>query len=230
MNSTNDTKPGLERMPGFNLDAVIPRDVIDYFKGLAGQIEIVLPTPGCKVLMLSSSVVGEGTTEVVIGLGLTLAAAMGKKTAIVDCNVYHPDLHLKFGTPEIGLSEFLAGEIPLDRALVNTIVPNMYILPVGKRATSFVTFSKEEIQGLIAGLRSRFEFVLIDAAPVGTYPDCAVLCDKVDSVVLVVRHGSTRREVVRRTKDIIVRAGGRVLGAVLNRRRFPIPGFLYRRL
>jgi Mrp family chromosome partitioning ATPase len=70
----------------------------------------------------------------------------------------------------------------------------------------------------------------MDAAPVGTYPECAVLCDKVDSVILVVKHGSTRREVVVRTREIITRAGGKILGVVLNRRRFPIPEFLYRRL
>jgi Mrp family chromosome partitioning ATPase len=79
-------------------------------------------------------------------------------------------------------------------------------------------------------MRSRFEYVLLDSAAVGLNPETTVLCDKVDAVVLVVRHGSTRREVVRKSKEMIERAGGRILGVVLNKRKFPIPEFLYRRL
>jgi capsular exopolysaccharide synthesis family protein len=205
-------------------------DIQGYFKSLVGQIEIGLPQPGCRVVLLSSSVAGEGTTEVAIGLGLVLAGSMGRKTVIVDCNLHHPDLHLRFGLPEIGLGEYLGREVPLEKALANTVVPNMYIMPVGKRLVSAMSFSKEDLSGLVAELRKRFEYVLIDAAPVGTYPEGAVLCDKVDSVILVVKHGSTRREVVVRTKETITRAGGRILGIVLNRRRFPIPEFLYKRL
>jgi Mrp family chromosome partitioning ATPase len=52
----------------------------------------------------------------------------------------------------------------------------------------------------------------------------------VDAVVLVIRHGGTRREVVRRAKETVERAGGKILGVVLNKRKFPIPEFLYRRL
>jgi Mrp family chromosome partitioning ATPase len=93
-----------------------------------------------------------------------------------------------------------------------------------------VGFGREELQNVIDQLKRKFDYVLIDAAPVGTYADCAVLCDKVDAVILVVKHGGTRREVARRTKDIVTRAGGRVLGVVLNRRNYPIPDFIYKRL
>jgi Mrp family chromosome partitioning ATPase len=52
----------------------------------------------------------------------------------------------------------------------------------------------------------------------------------VDAVVLVVKHGGTRREVVKRAKETIERSGGKILGVVLNKRKFPIPEFLYKRL
>jgi capsular exopolysaccharide synthesis family protein len=230
MNSPDDTKAILEQTDTPNIGTPSPEEFLQYFKGLVGQIEISLPRHGCRVLLLSSSMPGEGTTEVTVGLGLTLATAMGRKTAIVDCNVHHPEMHVRFGTQEVGLGEYLTGEVPLERALANTVVPNVYIMSVGRHLASLVGFGKEELESFVASLRSKFDYVLIDAAPLGTYPDCAVLCDKVDAVVLVVRHGSTRREVVKRTRDIIVRTGGKILGVVLNRRRFPIPEFLYRRL
>jgi capsular exopolysaccharide synthesis family protein len=230
MNSGNDTGRGHEQGGPPCAGDAIGDEMVQYYKGLVGQIEVALPRSGCRVLLISSSAPGEGTTEVTVGLGTTLAAAMGRKTAIVDCNFHHPDLHLKFGAPCIGMAEYLGGEVPLDGALANTVVPNLRVMPVGKNMESFVAFSKEDLDGFIRALRDKFEYVLIDAAPIGAYPECAVLCGRVDAAILVIRYGSTRREVVRIARDAITRAGGKILGVVLNRRRFPIPEFLYRRL
>jgi len=230
MNSPNSREAASDGTQAASVGTPLPEKSLQYFKGIVGQIEIALPQRSSRVLLLSSSTPREGTTEVTIGLGLTLAAAMGRRTVIIDCNVHHPDLHERFRTHEVGLGEYLTGEVPLEQALANTVVPNMHIMPVGRHLPSLVGFGREELVSFIGDLRKRFEYVLIDASPVGTYPDCAVLCDKVDAVVMVVRHGSTRREIVKRTKEIIVRAGGKILGVVLNRRRYPIPEFLYRRL
>lgn len=230
MNSGQDTRQGAEEQAGTCAEAALGSDAVNYYKSLVGQIELALPRSGCRVLLMSSSTAGEGTTEVTVGLGMTLAAAMGRKTAIVDSNFHHPDLHVRFGAPCVGMAEYLAGQVSLEKALANTVVPNMYVMPVGKNMESFVAYGREDLESLIAALREKFEYVLIDAAPVGAYPECAVLCDKVDAAILVVRFGSTRREVVRIARDVITRAGGKILGVVLNRRRFPIPEFLYKRL
>jgi capsular exopolysaccharide synthesis family protein len=230
MNSSDDTRAVPERARDPGIATSLPEELAGYFKILVGQIELALPTEKSRVLLLSSSSIGEGTTEVTIGLALTLATAMGRKTAVIDCNVHHPEMHLRFGAPEAGLGEYLAGELTLEGALAKTVVPNLHIMPVGKHLVSLVGLGKEETQRFIGELRTKFDYVLIDAAPIGVYPDCAALCDKVDAVILVIRHGDTRREIVKRTKDIIVRTGGKILGVVLNRRRYPIPDFLYRRL
>jgi capsular exopolysaccharide synthesis family protein len=229
MDLLNDTETA-ERSALGQRPSLLPDDLMGYFRGLVGQIEIALPQPGCRVILLSSSVPGEGTTEIVVGLGLALAVAMGRRTVIVDCNLHHAEMHVRFGTPEVGLGDYLGREVPLEKALANTVVPNIHVMPVGRRTMSLAAFSKEDLNGLVAELRKRFDYVLIDAAPLGAYPECAVLCDKVDSVILVVKHGSTRREVVMRTRETVTRAGGRILGIVLNRRKFPIPEFLYKRL
>jgi protein-tyrosine kinase len=230
MNASNGMKAILDRALEKGSERFLPEDILAHFRGLVGQIEVALPNRDSRLLLLSSSVSGEGTTEVVVGLGIALASAMGKKTAIVDCNFRHPDVHNRLGTPAIGLGEYMAGEIGFDKALASTSVPNLSVMGAGQRTGSLFAAGSQEIERFLDDLRSRFEYVLIDAAPVGTDLESAVLCNKVDSVILVVRHGSTKREVVRATTDMIARAGGRVLGVVLNRRRFPIPDFLYKRL
>ena len=217
-----ETESGTER--------ILSDQAFSYYRGLVGQIEIGLPQQSKRVLLFTSSLAKEGTTEVVMGLGLTLAAGMGRKTAILDWNSVHPELHRRFDVPPIGVTEYLNGEIPLEQSLVNTTVPYLHVMPLGRGGGSLSGFSRESLTRLVDALRSRFDYVLIDSAPLGISAEGTMLCDKVDAVVVVVRHGSTKREVVRRTKEIIERAGGKILGIVFNRRTYPIPGFIYKRL
>ncbi len=209
---------------------VIPDEALFHYRGLIGQLEVGLPQKRSRILLFSSSLDGEGTTEIVVGLGVVLAAGMGRKTALLDCNPSHPELKEKFGTGGTGLNEFVKCMASLDQALFNTTVPNLHVMPLGEKFTTLAAFGEERLRAAVSELREKFEYVLIDSAPIGLNPDMTVMCDKVDAVVLVVRYGKTRREVVKRTKGIIERAGGKVLGIVLNRRKFPIPEFLYRRL
>jgi len=213
-----------------NAHKITSQDAFHYFRGLIGQIEIGLPHHSSRVLLLTSSMEREGTTEVAMGLGLTLAGAMGRRTALIDCNFRHPDIHRRFGVEDVGLYEYLEGQLGIEQTLLNTLIPNLYIMPLGAGLTSLATVRKERLAQFISTMKERFEYILLDSSPVGINPETTVLCDLVDAVVMVVRHGSTRREVVRRSKETIQRAGGKILGVVLNKRKFPIPEFLYRRL
>jgi protein-tyrosine kinase len=209
---------------------IISQEAFHYYRGLIGQIEIALPQHASRSLLITSSVGREGATEVAMGLALTLAGAIGRSTALIDCNVRNPEVHRRFGVEDIGLDEYLKGHIDLDRAMLNTLVPNLHIMPLGAGLTSLATINREQFGKFITTLKGRFEYVLLDSAALGVNPETTILCDNVDAVVIVVKYRSTRREVVRRTKEMIERAGGRVLGVVLNKRKFPIPEFLYRRL
>ena len=222
-------KPDSESMAE-SASKLIAEDAFHYYRGVIGQIEIALPRQSSRVLLFTSSMEREGKTEIVMGLGLTLAGAIGRPTALVDCNVQTPDIHRRFGVENVGLYEYLKGRIDLDHALLNTLVPNLYVMPLGAGLTSLGGINNDQFGEFIATLRGRFEYVLLDSSAVGLNPETTVLCDKADAVVMVVKYGSTRREVVRKTKETIERAGGRVLGVVLNKRKFPIPEFLYRRL
>jgi capsular exopolysaccharide synthesis family protein len=209
---------------------LLSEEAFHYYRGLVGQIEIGLPHQASRVLLFTSSADGEGTTEVTVGLGLTLAGIIGRRTAIIDCNVRNPDIHRRFGVKDVGLDEFSKGEIGLDDALRNTLVPNLHVMPLGEGLTTLASLDTGQFSRFLDTLRGRFEYVLLDSAAVGVNPETTIICSKVDAVVMVVKYGSTRREVVRRAKETIQRAGGNLLGIVLNKRKFPVPEFLYRRL
>ncbi|MFB3123892.1 MAG: cobalamin biosynthesis protein CobQ, partial [Candidatus Binatia bacterium] len=69
---------------------------------------------------------------------------------------------------------------------------------------------------------------VLDAPSVHGFAECRVLCAKVDGVVLVVESGRTRRQVAFNAKKQLEEAGGKLLGVVLNKRRYYIPEFIYR--
>jgi receptor protein-tyrosine kinase len=82
----------------------------------------------------------------------------------------------------------------------------------------------------LAELRSQFDYALIDAPPLARYADAITLGQLADGFVLVLEANSTRREAAIRLAENLRAAQIRILGAVLNKRTFPIPKSLYDRL
>ena len=83
---------------------------------------------------------------------------------------------------------------------------------------------------LIEDLRRDFTYIVIDSPPLGEYPDAALFARMSDGLVMVVEANDTRRDTARKAKEMLDAGGVSVLGAVLNKRTFPIPEALYRRL
>jgi Mrp family chromosome partitioning ATPase len=79
----------------------------------------------------------------------------------------------------------------------------------------------------IAGLRAKYGWVIVDGPPTTVYSDAGILAPLVDGVVLVVQAEKTRWQVAEQAKRILEESGARLLGAVINRRRYHIPQALY---
>jgi len=79
-------------------------------------------------------------------------------------------------------------------------------------------------------LRDAFDYILIDAPPLNQYAEAIGLGQLADGLVLVLEANATRRESALRVTEMLRAAQVQVLGAVLNKRTFPIPQSLYHRL
>jgi protein-tyrosine kinase len=82
----------------------------------------------------------------------------------------------------------------------------------------------------IKALRWNFDYVLIDCPSLQVSSDATTLAPIVDGVAVIVEAGQTRRDQIHRAQQTIERVNGKFLGFVLNQRRYPVPGWLYRRL
>ena len=82
----------------------------------------------------------------------------------------------------------------------------------------------------VDALRVSFDNILIDCGALKDSTDAAMLASRVDGVVIVVDAGQSRREEILNSQRMIEKSGGKFLGFVLNKRRYPVPEWLYKRL
>jgi protein-tyrosine kinase len=190
---------------------------------------------GAAIAFTSASL-GEGVSHVTQLFAVELARHTGRRTLIISAERLQ----------SLGVEDYL--QMPWNCHQTN--IENVWMLPTKKvRRTKFdddetpelpqrsslarVGRPGEEIDtGLdsVDALRVAFDNILIDCRSLRTSSDAAVLASSVDGVVIVVEAGHARRDEILNAQRTIETAGGDFLGFVLNKRRYPVPEWLYKRL
>ena len=175
---------------------------------------------------------GTGCTTVCAGAGAALDEQVDRDVCIVDGNLRSPLLHQHFGVDNSkGLTDAIARPGRIRDFARQVRNGKVWLLSSGSIAMPMpVLLSGSKLAERIREIRNEFKYVIIDAPSVNDYTDAILLGQMSDGVVLVLGSNSTRREVARRAKEHIESANVPVIGAVLNKREFPIPPFIYERL
>jgi Mrp family chromosome partitioning ATPase len=206
-------------------------EVLAHYEAIGKQIEVVLGPITTKTLIFTGALGAEGVSTVVAQYAEMLSRR-GERVLLVDGNPRHPSLHRYFHVPDApGLAELVAGHATRDSVVHPTGFANLSLVPLGRCADrSQAERITDELGPFLEGLQHAYEYVLVDTDYVGSpfLSQSAVAAGA--GVVFVVRAGKTNRQVAGRACDTLRRMGGQILGVVLNRREFPIPDFIYRRL
>lgn len=170
-----------------------------------------------KIIVVTSSLTGEGKTTTAINLALVLAQS-GQRVALVEADLRRPRvmryLQLVGGA---GLTNVLAGKADLSELLQPWGDGKLSVLAAGPNPPNpSELLGSEQMAHLLAELRESHDFVIIDAPPLLPVTDAAVLAVLADGVVLVTRHGRTKREQLRAAATMVRVIDVRVLGTVLN--------------
>ena len=117
----------------------------------------------------------------------------------------------------VGLANVLAGQIPIQQALVSWPRGPLQVLPSGTVPPNpSEMLGSKQMVSVLGDLRNHFDAVIIDAAPLLLVTDGAILSAASDGAIIVVRHGRTTREQLDRAVDSLAQVDGRLLGTVLN--------------
>jgi len=175
-----------------------------------------------RVILVTSSVSGEGKTTVATNLATSLAM-QGKRVLLVDADLRQPRLHSIFDiSNQHGLCNILTHDLPDAEALhaMKPIpdVPGLTVLPAGLASSSPAELlGSERMSRLIAVCREHFDFIILDGEPVLPVTDSTVLTPIVDQILLLARHGVTERSMLEKSLCIVMSGNPHVsLGVVVN--------------
>jgi len=185
-----------------------------------------------RVILLAGSVPGEGASTVAAMFCQLLAEDPRLRVALVDADFRNAgDRAVPPVETGTGLASLLLGRARIEDVIRGTTRGALDVIPSeGVTLDPYPVCAEERVHPVLSRLRAGYHVTVLDAAPILSAPETAVLAGMVDGVVLVVRSGRTKREVVQRSLDQLQKYGARVLGAVMNRQQYVIPEFIYRRL
>ncbi len=198
------------------------------------QRVFLLPSPegAPRMVLFTSAEHGDGCSWICARTSELLAVQVTGSVCVVDANLRSPSLHQHFDVENLcGLTDALVQSGPVRNFAQSLPGDNLWLVPGGSLGTDLnALLASGRLRSRMMELRTEFDYVLIDAPPVNLYADAIILGQLADGIVLVVAANSTRREVARKAKQSLEAAKLRLLGAVLNKRTFPIPERLYRKL
>jgi len=217
---------------------------LEEYRGMKYKILSSRPNQAVRTILFCSSNEGEGTSTVLTNFAMALASE-GDKVLLIDANLRHPSLHETFALErENGLIDLLLGKSTVHEVVKKTPFDNLFLITSGTPPPNLsldhgpwtvdpspsIILKSNPLDSDIEEIKAEADWIFFDCPPVNSSNTSLVLSGKVDGVVLVVEAEKTRWEVAQSARQQIESANGKILGAILNKRRFYIPGWLYKRL
>jgi capsular exopolysaccharide synthesis family protein len=233
LDNTVKTQETLEEITGTGVVGYIPLDkeltsapaisfdndnsaTAEAFRKLRTNLQFLTVDHPPRVFVVTSSSPSEGKSTTSINIALALAEA-GRTVVLVDGDLRRPRLAKYLDVlGSVGVSTVLSGGAALDEVLQQTKFPRLSVLAAGPTPPN-----PSELLGSLAAekmlteLRSRFDYVIIDSAPLLAVTDGAILAAKSDGALVVVKAGKTRRDQLAHAIGMLNDVGATLLGAVL---------------
>jgi len=180
-----------------------------------------------KILLVTSLDKGDGKTYIGVNLS-TILAMRNKKVLLMDVNPWNPSIHNFLGLQRNpGLVDLLTNGFEESYIHKNIKVDNLHVLSFGKDAVDpLELFLKDETKELLTTLRSKYDHIILDAAPLGWY-ETEALVQLADGILLILKCANTRRVDVVKAKEKIIK-NGKLSGVILNYFHDPVPSWVMR--
>ena len=199
---------------------------------LRNSIEVAMAGKLKRSILFTSAVGGEGTTTVAANFAKVLVRQGQERILVCEMNARKPSFSNVFSTNgDAGITEYFAGGTGLTSLVQHSEADGLDILHVGHQDATIIQLHLNQIfpKFLEEALRD-YDTVIIDAPPVIEFPETPPMTAFVDGVVMVLHAGKTKRETVLRAMESIENFNGNLLGVVLNRKKYYIPEFIYKRV
>lgn len=183
-----------------------------------------------NMLMVTSSIGGEGKSLTSLNLALSLAQEFDHTVLLVDADIRKPTIHSYLGIKNsVGLTDCLLDGVDVKDALVRTGIGKLSFLPAGRNVPNPAEiFSSQRLSKFFIEMKNRYHdrYIIIDTPPVLPFAETRSLSAIVDGIVLVAKEGLVTLHNIRETIECI--KGTPLLGIVYNEAATEFHRDLYR--
>ena len=208
----------------------IKQEAIDFrskeaFKTLRTNIEF--SGSNVKTIFFTSTVPNEGKSTVSFECACSFAE-VGKRVLFIDADLRKSVLRSKYkgGNVKFGFSHYLVGKNEFEDVICETDMPNLYLVfagPVPPNPSELL--ASERFIYFMEAAKENFDMIIIDAPPVGSVIDAAIISRQCDGGILVVGCGDISYRFARKAKEQLEVAGCKLLGCVLNKAEISSKGY-----
>lgn len=189
--------------------------LVEQFRRLAATLHHAQTTNNLKVIMVTSATPSDGKTMTSMNLALVLSGSYGRRVLLIDADLRRPSIQALSQVPDgPGLSDALKADID-EKLTVYQLTGNLVLLPAGRAEPDPMSgLTSPRMKRILEEAAESFDWVIVDAPPIGPVTDASLLAQRVDAMLLVVRAGKTPYQAVQKALDVLGRE--RILGVVLN--------------
>jgi capsular exopolysaccharide synthesis family protein len=187
----------------------------EQFRQLAATLHHAHRTNGLRNVMFTSASPGDGKTLSAVNLAVVLAESYRYRVLLIDADLRRPSIpNLVDLSDGCGLADALTAPVEQKLALV-PITSRLTLLPAGRPiSNSLEALTSPRMRHILDEAAERYDWVILDAPPVGAATDARVLSQMVGGTLLVVHAGKTQAPEAQRAIDAIGRQ--QIIGVVLN--------------
>lgn len=191
--------------------------VQEAYKTLRTNVRFYLKKDGCRRISITSSIAGEGKSITLLNLAISLAED-GHKVLLIDADLRRPaQARLLVEHPAPGLSNVLANLATEEEAIRKDLYPNLDVLFSGDVPPNpSELLGSDRMRKLIDTMSEQYDYILVDTPPINVVSDASIVTTLLDGVLLLVRQGQSKKDMVRRAVANLELTGIKPLGFVLN--------------
>lgn len=192
--------------------------IAEAYRGIRTSIEFSNLDKDLQVINVTSSMQNEGKSTVLANLAVSFAN-LDKKVLIMEGDLRNPSVHRMFNISNIkGLTDILLQNKVFADCVHCTDVKNLHVLTCGAIPPNpSEMLSSKKIRDFIESLREYYDYIFIDAPPIGIVTDAGIISTYTDGCIFVVGAGDADIEMAKVSKERLEKVGANILGVVLNK-------------
>ncbi len=205
-----------------DLDLIVVKDsksiMSERYRALRTNIQFYSIDKDIKSILITSSIPGEGKSTIASNLAVVLSQ-MNKKVMIIDCDQRRPNIHKIFKLSNLnGLSNYLVDNVDIASVIQNTCIENLDAITSGITSSNPADIlSSYKMKNTINKLEMIYDYIIIDAPPVGLVIDAQIIAKYVGGTLFVVESNKEDVHSVAKSKKLLDKVGANIIGVVLNK-------------